>query len=253
MAIEIVPLVPGFKFECQRCGACCQNKSFPLTLDELTFFNEHRMAVRWMLSLNDDNRVVSVYPCKPSGVSCSAYGTSRGCLVYDNRPVACKLYPFVLRVYYRKPPSYEEIVASLGHVPAVGTIRRFIHQIDEHRWMFIGCPQTSSCPGIGAGVPWDQRRIKRFIADNLYTFLRGRELMDETSQVLMTHFEVDKYGFERSFVCERRDVDEENGLTILECVSRPCPPDPLFGNMMLSEPLAECTAVPVDLRMAVEK
>lgn len=244
--MDIDPLVPGFKFECQRCGACCQNIDRPLTLDELTYFNEHHLPVRWMVSKNASGEVVSIYPCKPRGDMCLACGPDNACLIYEDRPIGCRLYPFTFRVYYRKPPSYDEIVKSLGTVPPVGTIRHYIHKIDDQRWMFVGCPRTPVCPGIGAGAPWDQKKIKRFIGKNLYRFIRGRELMDETSQVLMSQFEPAKGDIGRLFVSEREEVVDD--LTVVICKSRPQSPDPLFGNLMLTVPLSTTTAVPTGFK-----
>lgn len=241
--MEILPLVPGFKFECQRCGACCQAIDRPLTLDELTYFNNHHMPVKWMFSRNEKGEVVSIYPCKPGGVMCSACDQKNTCLIYDDRPVGCRLYPFIFRLYYRRPPNYEEIVRSLGHVPPVGTIRHFIHQLDEGRWMFVGCPQTPSCPGVGAGQPWSKRQIKKFISDNLSMFARAREQMDETTQVLMNHIEPEMGGVERWFEEERCDITPD-GLKISVCRTRVQPADTLFGNLVMTTPLRVITTVP---------
>ena len=84
-------------------------------------------------------------------------------------------------------------------------LRRYIRKIDDHRWVFLGCQQDPGCPGIGKGPPWTKYDIKRFIAENIYTYEHGECEGQETSRTLLEHFGIStRATLERWFI---RDMD----------------------------------------------
>lgn len=192
----IVAVQPGFMFECQRCGKCCY-KNVPLASDEQTYLIEHGFQIYYTVSFSKiDGKVVTLLPCIPPG-PCPAYCTNPPgseipkCLIYDRRPDSCRLYPLVIRIYHHKPPTVDEILRSMrlpkdyrGKQP----LKHYLRKLDDHRWAFLGCQQDPGCPGIGKGPAWTEYDIKRFIADNIYTYEHGDSQGQETSRTLLEHF-----------------------------------------------------------------
>lgn len=205
---KIIPIEDGFKFECQQCGRCCKDLNRILTLDEATYFNRHSMDVKYTITiLKTNNKVISIYPSKPPQVPCVAlYRGWRGlgttdamrvneCLIYPKRPTVCQLFPFIIRIYYHRPPTYKEILQSLRMDEKAEInirIKPYVRKIDDHRWLFLGCQIKANdfCPGIGKGDPWTVYDIDAYVADNLFMFKTTEDDMAETNTMILDNLRI---------------------------------------------------------------
>ncbi len=81
---NLIPWRRVKRWECIRCGWCCKNYDVPVTV-----YDEERLRkygdVFW-------RGKIGVYLKRVNGV-CIFYDGS-GCSIYDDRPKACRLYPF---------------------------------------------------------------------------------------------------------------------------------------------------------------
>ncbi len=223
----IIPIEEGFRFECQRCGKCCRELNRLLTTDESTYFVNHHMDIKYTISIKKvDKKVISIYPSKPPQKACVALSCADGsccehtndCLIYGDRPTVCKLFPFVIRIYYHRPPTYEEILQSLrleGKFNLNIRVKPYIHRIDDHRWLFLGCQvHAGFCPGIGIGDPWDEYEIQAYIAKNLFMFKTTEDDMADTAICILDSLNINfKADLEPFFKYESM-IFEDEGVEI---------------------------------------
>lgn len=219
---QIVSVQPGFMFECQRCGRCCY-KNVPLGNEEQTFLSEHGIQIYYTVSFSKVNgNVKAVLPSKPPG-PCPAYFVDPTgkqiprCLIYDRRPDSCRLYPLVLRIYHHKPPTDDEILDSM-RLPrdhrSKQPLKHYLRRLDDHRWAFLGCTLDPGCPGIGKGKPWTVYDIKRFIAENIYTYEHSDAQSQETSRTLMENFGLTDRARVESMFIKDMDLFEDDKVKI---------------------------------------
>jgi Fe-S-cluster containining protein len=227
----IEPVQPGFAFECQRCGRCCY-KNVVLDQDEATYLAEHGFELRYTVSINvKTDEVLAIQPCIPPG-PCRAYCQSPPgsdqpkCLIYKDRPASCRLYPLIMRIYHKNPPTWSEIRASMNMpVDYRGPMKKYYRPLDDHRWAVLGCQREPNCPGIGKGKPWTENDIKRFIVENIYTYEHGTQASQETSRNLLENFQItDKESLKRILI-EEYEIYHDDKLRLLIYKSRDLPPD----------------------------
>ncbi|MGQ9672582.1 MAG: YkgJ family cysteine cluster protein [Candidatus Aminicenantales bacterium] len=107
-----------FSFKCQACGACCYNKSIPVSSDEVS-----RIARRLGLGRREFFRIYieenhPVLQLKPDG-SCIFLGPG-GCSIYPDRPFVCRLFPlgYIIdkagRVNFGVMPLHPDCLGVLG-------------------------------------------------------------------------------------------------------------------------------------------
>jgi len=187
---DIIPIDPGFQFECQRCGKCCE-KNVVLNELEALYLIELGIKIKYTAIFSKAGRIISLFPSKPPGL-CPAYNTeTRKCMIYPMRSGNCKMFPMIMRIYHNTPPTVQEILRGL-RLPLnhKGPLRHFVHKLDGNRWVFLGCTPDKNCPGIGKGPYWSEYDIKRFIAHNIFTYENGMTESGETSQHLIDYFPI---------------------------------------------------------------
>ena len=190
----ILPIEPGFKFKCARCGQCCIDLNRFLTIDQLSFFRSHDLPVFYTITLKKSDRsVISIYPSK-GPMTCLALKIDRNddttCLIYNQRPYVCKTFPFVMRIYYKRPPTREEMRDSLriedkGHL--ITNLKKYIHKLDNKRWVFFGYRHKEFCKGVGEGDPWLMAKIRYFIVNNIYLYENTKDLLQETNKIILSN------------------------------------------------------------------
>jgi len=190
---QLLPVLEGFRFECQRCGFCCNNLMPTLTINELSYFSEHDLKLRYFVkSERDTGKIHIILPCKPPNEECWAYcHTENKCLIYQHRPIACRMYPFIVRVYHKSPPTYNEVVASLDGMGDTQTIRKYIHTVDENRWLFLAYKVDKRCPGFDKGKPWKKGNIKRLVSEMVSDYENFRADSNEVSDNVMTNLGIE--------------------------------------------------------------
>jgi len=185
--IKIVPVQPGFRFQCQNCGKCCKEKIFALSSSEGQMFSNLDLDVGYTVSIGAETKeILSIRPAKPK--NCRAYIDGK-CGMYSGRPAGCKIYPFVARMYHDTPPSIENVLNSLRLDKAAlhtTRIKPFIHAIDSKRYLFLGAEvQEGFCPGIGSGAPYKEIDITRLIRSMLYDIEMVTGLDTESSNSII--------------------------------------------------------------------
>jgi Fe-S-cluster containining protein len=127
----------GLRFSCKRCSACCRGgpgfvflsradaeniaKSLDMRLEEFT-----QAYCRW-IDWDGGNGEKRLSLKEKTSLDCVFW--KDGCLIYQNRPIQCKTYPFW--------------ASMLG---------------SEEEWLCI----TSGCPGAGSGELLSGDRIEEF-------------------------------------------------------------------------------------------
>lgn len=96
---DLIPWRTAGRWKCVRCGWCCCNYDVPVTFED-----EERLKkfgdVLW-------RGKIGVYLKKIDG-KCIFYNDGE-CLIYEDRPIACRRYPF----YIRRQGDY---LAKFGNV-----------------------------------------------------------------------------------------------------------------------------------------
>ena len=87
---ELPRLIPWRKAErwaCVHCGFCCSEYDIPVTLEEEERLRKYGRVFR--------KGKIGLYLKKKKG-KCAFRGKN-GCRIYDERPVACRKYPFFIK------------------------------------------------------------------------------------------------------------------------------------------------------------
>lgn len=88
--IELENLIPWRRvrgWKCVRCGFCCSTYDVPVSIDEEARLGKYGNVFR--------KGKLGVYLKRKEG-SC-IFKAKWGCKIYDERPLACVLYPFYIR------------------------------------------------------------------------------------------------------------------------------------------------------------
>ena len=126
----------GLRFSCTRCSSCCRYESGFVFLSEKDLsllaaecqmeYNEFvKTYCRWVIA--EEGQRLSLK--EKTNYDCIFW--DRGCLVYGARPLQCRTFPF-----------WRSIVSSSG------------------AWEMA----SGTCPGIGAGVLHDRKKIEACLA-----------------------------------------------------------------------------------------
>ncbi len=86
--MDLIPWRDIDKWECIRCGKCCSVLDVPVTIDEEKVISRYGDVFT--------RRKIGVY-LKKVGRFCIFYANGK-CRIYQERPEACRRYPF----YFRK-------------------------------------------------------------------------------------------------------------------------------------------------------
>jgi len=175
-----------------------------LTLKGSSYFHKNNLLIAYTITIRkSDRKIISVYPCKPPG-DCDALANNNelsldqpgktSCLIYDNRPSTCKLFPFVMRIYHKNPPTPKEIEDSLrkeeeGHI--IERLKPYIHKLDRGRWVFLGHRKKDFCQGYDRGPIWNKDQIKYFIMNNYYLHENTKNLLAETNNSIQDNLTMD--------------------------------------------------------------
>lgn len=216
-----------------------------LSLGELFYFCELGIPIKYTITIRKkDGGILTIYPCKPPKEICLAYADekqTKKCLIYSGRPSSCKIYPFIMRIYYKTPPRYEEIIKSLRveETDLKGIrIKPFIRKIDDNRWVFLGYEDRGDfCKGNGKGRPWSEDDIRNYIAKNIYLYANMKERMNETVNVLTDQLLITN---EKDMLIHFKPLDimySDEILKILLCEPINRPPGILLGNIELKKTL----------------
>lgn len=161
----------NIKFKCQRCGSCCHHKR-PLEFDDLVpmerlqefveksnliYLTENdieNMSQRtgrppaefadtlfeydgnFVLVKDDGRKIILDLPVMKSKEDTTCVFYKEGCTVYQERPRACRLFPF--RVEEETTPD-GDILLSINYNP--------------------------TCPGIGKGKIIDKKELEKLVVD----------------------------------------------------------------------------------------
>lgn len=159
------------KFKCQRCGSCCHHKR-PLEFDDLVSMERLQEFVEksnliyltendienisqrtgrqpaefvdtlfeydgnFVLVKDDGRKVILDLPVMKSKEDTTCVFYDEGCTVYQERPRACRLFPF--RVEEETMPE-GDILLSISYNP--------------------------TCPGIGKGKIIDKKELEKLVVD----------------------------------------------------------------------------------------
>ena len=110
MRENIEKLLPLYFKGCGDCSECCEGKFFlaPLILEDIPKVKNY-FEIR---AIKIDNEIIPVMLLTDGENSCK-YLKNGKCEIYENRPPACRIYPF--------SPFYDEIFIDIS-CPAVGVI-----------------------------------------------------------------------------------------------------------------------------------
>ena len=129
----------GLQFECQRCSACCRHDPgyvFLTRKDLLMLAAGKRVSEKVFLErfcrIVEIGGFTRVSLIEKDNFDCIFWKEKEGCIVYENRPVQCRTYPFWI--------SFLE---------------------DEVDWK----NEASNCPGIGKGRIVSRQEIEERIAE----------------------------------------------------------------------------------------
>jgi Fe-S-cluster containining protein len=126
----------GLRFACTRCGSCCRRQFGHVFLSAVDL---RRLARALRLSdeqfFLDCCEVVDVELAQRVSLVAAEDGscvllTEEGCLVYEQRPLQCRAYPFW------------------------GT-----HLVEREAWDEV----ARSCPGVGGGRLWSKEQIEQWL------------------------------------------------------------------------------------------
>jgi len=88
--IELESLIPWRRvrgWKCVRCGFCCSTYDIPVSIDEEVRLRKYGNVFR--------KGKLGLYLKRKKGVC--IFKAKWGCKIYDERPLACVLYPFYIR------------------------------------------------------------------------------------------------------------------------------------------------------------
>ncbi len=129
----------GLKFECQMCRYCCSSEPgyVYLTKDDIEKASKHfgidfDSFIKTYCRLVDFGPYFLVSLQETPDYDC-IFLSSKGCAIYDARPLQCRTYPF-----------WKNVMES------------------EESWKREG----ESCPGIGKGRIVSKREIEKRLKDN---------------------------------------------------------------------------------------
>ena len=115
---EFIPVVPGMRWTCLRCGKCC-TRDWQI---ELSWKEYHHL--KGLLPLNrviHDQRTGDHYPFFDVNGKCPRYNErGRGCDIYADRCFVCRSFPF-----YLHPPGkllISTLCEGVGHGPTVDMV-----------------------------------------------------------------------------------------------------------------------------------
>ncbi len=183
------------RFKCQRCGSCCHHKR-PLEFDDLVplerlqeFVDKSNLIYLTEKDIEDISRrtgrppaefVDTLYEYDGSSVRVKDAGRKvildlpvmkskedttcvfyeEGCTVYQERPRACRLFPF----------RVEEETTSEGDI-------------------LLNISYNPSCPGIGIGIIIDKKELEKLVVDQ---FLQRTESIAPQIQRLAVEGKIQK-------------------------------------------------------------
>lgn len=75
------------KFECIKCGECCQTLKDGLLLRECETRFFPPSSIKDFPSSKNNAKIMTK-------MICPNYSSKRGCLIYKDRPLICRVYPF---------------------------------------------------------------------------------------------------------------------------------------------------------------
>ncbi len=125
---NLIPWRLARRWTCVRCGWCCCSYDVPVTFDD-----ERRLRkygdVFW-------RGKVGLYLKRIDG-KCVFYDNGK-CLIYDERPIACRRYPFYFRRNGEELARFGDIYVYVdANCRGVGKGRRIEEVLKE---LFIGVP-----------------------------------------------------------------------------------------------------------------
>ncbi|MDP6156423.1 MAG: YkgJ family cysteine cluster protein [Candidatus Thermoplasmatota archaeon] len=114
---ELIPVTPGMKWTCLRCGKCC-TRDWQI---ELSWKEFHRLKEHLPLdSVIFDEHTAEYYPFFDVNGKCPRYDEMESsCNIYSDRCFVCRSYPF-----YLHPPGkllISTLCDGIGHGPTVDT------------------------------------------------------------------------------------------------------------------------------------
>ena len=127
---------PSFKFRCvENCGLCCNNLEIPLRDEDIERIEELGYNtwefVDYEKAFYRGNRFLG-YALKknPLNDSCIFFDPeTRKCKIYDHRPLACRLYPFIfirdenlMEIYVKG----DRFCPGIGHPEGEPLTRKFL-------------------------------------------------------------------------------------------------------------------------------
>lgn len=100
-----------FKFKCAKCGLCCSDIDIRLSPHDLLRLSHRlQMPVKefskkytdYIIDKEDSFMICCILKTRPDCV----FWTQKGCSVYEDRPLACRIYPIATMYYYNKNAYY---------------------------------------------------------------------------------------------------------------------------------------------------
>jgi Fe-S-cluster containining protein len=178
----------NIKFECQRCGSCCHHKRPPdfedlvplerlnefwkksnliyLTEKDITNISSRAglSAEEFVDTLyeydgqsvkveNEGRKIILDLPVMKSkeDTTCVFYRERDGCKIYGMRPIACRLFPFLVE---EESTSEGDIILNINY--------------------------NSSCPGIGKGYRVDADKLQSLVIEQF--MLRSQEIAPQVQK-----------------------------------------------------------------------
>ena len=134
--------------QCKRCGSCCRNlfddnkgirKSLVLTAKEIGFFPSEMISPSLAVGTEKRKKVIT-YQLNVN--TCPHIDKNNECLIYDNRPLKCKAFPYesgnfsntcTVLSYRKVGQSYCDFAPSISHIDASEKLNRYItNRLKKH-------------------------------------------------------------------------------------------------------------------------
>lgn len=197
--ISVLPVEPGFKFECLRCGKCCKKQFLSMSIDQAAYFRDVGLEIEYSVCTSTDGKIVhSIFPVPTE--CCGALKINEDnttkCLIHNKRPTRCRFFPFIFRIYEKKPPTKREMANSLRlDEVQINNIRLkpYIHKLNNDRYLFVGYASgPGQCTGLGHGPAWKEKDISLLINQYLGLIEASEEQLAETSAMLKKQLMITK-------------------------------------------------------------
>jgi Fe-S-cluster containining protein len=221
---KYVPIQTGFRFECQKCGACCrENWEILPTEEEIARLKEYNIPIHFKKMLkkfpNIKEPQMAIVPVLPKmDGKCFCLGDDKDkniCVIHPFRPTTCFRLPLVIYTYRQRPPLEE--LRELLDDPTMTEedADRFI--ITENfdfggkkydvfyvaaAGVFLG--SGIKCPGIGKGEEWNDPEVRSFVKRYSGIFEEHAKSVKSTIQKYTDQFKAD---FDKHF--ELVDADRQ--------------------------------------------